>query len=432
MVNLTLFNGVVKANVPPAPMVGYKVVVLEEVKGGTKFKEIINPGDDPLKKKFRLFSQEPKFCCIAVKTGIDLSFKLTTELTLAAQHRHFTLNCDVKFSVIDPAGMAEQYKTDPVNKVREELKKKTQQNVLESKITLEEIRADFYNLREEILSGQAENKVNDFARQFGIDIKEIGMTYKIPEKFVAVETKKDDYRLEKELEFIDKEAEEKKKEKEKGEIGHKHDLRKIERELEIEEMKHQDKLQEINLRTEEKKAHYALDVADMESSHEFKREMPKRLIAAIDKAVESINNPESLRKASDAAISVINRVFKELNQTGKALAPGGVKALAEKVSQDFAADEMGPLEKTRDRLVDIIKAVERSSCEDIDRKSMLCSATHLLAETYKEEDLDKEVTEKYLDELRESVLAQKSIFSKDFMEKVKMVKKELKKIMESE
>lgn len=447
MENLTQTYGVVKPNMTPAPLEGHKVVVFEETMGGTKLVAILNPGDNPYKRKFHLFSSSPSYSCYAVNSDTKLNFDFTTEMILSAQHQHFILNCAVYYHVSDPGPMALTFKTDPIMRIREEIKKRLQRNILQSKILIEDIRDDFFEQKDKILPSTTLNQLRDFVRAFGVIINEIDMTYKIPEKYLKPDLKKEDYFLEKETDFIEVEKKLKQAEEEKEKLIHQHEIRKIEIEHELEEklkkkeaemdgFKYQNKFrlmqrdyekeeQEHTHYKDKKDTHHTQEMEDVKSFHEFRREMPKRLITAIDKAIEHIDGAGSLERVAESAIGVIKRAANEIQNPDQALSGKQLPPIATHMNV-LMVESAGPFDEAKALLLKILTKVENSSSQPEERKALLACITHLLAEIQLEEKANPAMVDQYIKELNKYAVKYAKIFTRSVMEQISELKDDLK------
>lgn len=418
MENLTQTYGVVKPNVLPIALPGYKVVIFENTTDGTKLIAILNSGDKPFKKKFNLFSPHSKYTCYAVASDCKLNFDFNADMMLSHQHQTFTLNCSVYYHVSDPGAMTLAFNTDPISRIRDEIKKRLQINILQSKIRIEEIRDSFYALKDKILPNATLNQLHDFVRAFGIIINQIDMSYKIPEKFLKPDLKKEDYYLEKETEFI--EADEKRKkaeEEEKEKLRHQHALRKIEHEHEKEELIHKHDLQTLSNEQDKLDTYHKEEMEDVKGIHALKRDMPKRLITSIDNAIEHIDGPGSLERVADSALGVIDKVINKFqnnnsNSNGNQIAPpyNPINVLA--------AESSSPLAEAKELLLKILTKVQNSSGQPEERKALLASTTHLLAEIQLEENANPILIDQYIKELNKYTIKYAKIFTPSVMEQI--------------
>lgn len=421
MENLTQSLGVVKPNVAPAPLEGYKVVVLDETKGGTKFKALLNPTDKPLKTTAGWFKPKPSYRCFAVSTDLNLCFDFNAQITLAAMYQYFTIKGTVYYYIADPGPMALAFQTDPLRRMQDEIRKRVQRNILESRVNIDDIQSKFYHIKDKILPDPVETQIRDFAGEFGMVIREIDMTYEIPDKWVDPGRKKEDFYLESVTAFIEEEKKRKKLEEEKDQLHHTHDLREIERGNEVKEEVHQGKIQDVKIKQDEKNTYHTVAMDDVKDSHQFRRDLPKRLLTAIDKAIGSINNPEALKKVADASIDVIKRVANEIQDPGQGFAQsqiasttGGMKALI--------SNENGPFAEAKKLLTDIIEEIGKASIDADDKKSMLACTTHLLAEAQMEEKANLETVKTSLQKLDDFLVKHRKILTRDLVKKVKELK----------
>lgn len=421
MENLTQIYGVVKPGVSPAPQAGYKVVVFENTRGGTEFRTILNPGDSPIKVKSRLFAPPPSYSCFAVNSDTNLSFDFETQMTLTAQHQYFTLKCTVYFYISSPKLMALVFETDPIKRIKEEVEKRLKKNVLQSKIKIQHVQDNFYDIKEKILSYATLNQLRDFAGEFGAIIKEVNMTYKVPEKYLKPGIKEDDYFLKQKTAYIDKAEVLEEQEDAKEKLGNKHELRKVEYVHEKDELSQKNQLKDMENFQDEKNTYHTLAMEDMKNSQEFRQEMPKRLIAAIDNAIGSINSPESLSKVANASIEVIKRIANEIQNPNQVFGEKQITAAASEM-KSLMPEGTGPFDGAKTLLLDILTKIESASLEPEDKKSILSCTTHLLGELGMEEQAEPEVIKKYLDKLIEYSLEYRKIFTRDVMQQIKEIK----------
>ena len=462
MENLTQTYGVVKPNVAPAPLEGYNVVVFEEVRGGTKYKKVLTPKDKPLKKKFVIISPQPDYNCFAVSSDTNLSFDFSTEMILANNYQHFILNCTIYYHVSNPESMAIIFKTDPINRIKDEIKKRIQNKILENKIKIEAIQDDFFGLKDKILPDATLNQIREFSREFGVMIKEINMTYKIPEKYLKPNLEKEEYHLQQQkTEFITgvekqkKEEEEKEKlrlkyelkkieneyeeeiaeggkrktqEEEKREMKHKIELRKIEYENEKEELNHKKELEDININIDEKRTKHTLAMEALKSLLEFRKETLKLPITAINNAIESINGAEALDRVSDAAIGIYKRVRTEFKDSDSGLNEKQLPSTANQM-EAISGENTSIFTEAKTFLFNIINKVENSFIQPGERKTILYCITKLLAEIQLEEKANPEMIEKYTKELCDHSATNGEIFPRRVIEQIGGLKESLIKLI---
>jgi hypothetical protein len=430
MENLTQMNGVVKPNVPPAPQAGYKVVVFENTRGGKTFRTILNPGDSPIKVKSRFFAPPPNYISCAVNSDINQNFDFETQMTLAAQHQYFTLKCTVYFYITSPKLMALVFETDPIKRIKEEIERRLKKNILQSKIKIQHVQDNFYEIKEKILSYNTLNQLREFAGEFGVIIKEVNMTYKVPEKYLKPGLKEDDYFLEQKTAYIDKADVLKEQENAKEKLRHKNELRKIEYGHEKDEKSHQNQLKDMENVQDEKNTYHSLAMEDMKNTQEFRKELPKRLLTAIDNAIGSINSPESLSKVANESIEVIKRLSNEIQNPNRVFGKKQITAGASEM-KTLMPEETGPFDEAKKLLMNILTKIKSASIKPEDKKSMLSYTTHLLGELDMEEHADPEVIKKYLDKLIEYSVQYRKIFTRDVMEQIKEFKEKFNELFSS-
>lgn len=429
MENLTQKYRVVKADVPPAPMKGYKVVVFEKTThGGTTFSTILNPGDSPLKGRNRFLSSAPKYSCCAVSSDNNLNFDLETQMTLVAQQQYFILKCTIYYYISSPKLMARIFETDPIRRIKDELEKRLKRNALQSKIHIQDVLDDFFEIKEKILPYSTLNQLRDFAGEFGVIIKEVDMTYTIPEKYLQAGRKEDDYFLQKKTAYIDREKKDEALETEKEKLHNRYELRKITREHEKGELSHKNELIDIWHTQDVKNTHHAESMKDVESFHEYRREMPKLLVNAIGNAVGSIDSPESLEKVANASIGVIKKVATEIQspnhgQSGNQLSSthGHTKAISSESSD--------PLDEVIQFLLNIQTQVEGFTSNPDDKNVMLSCISHLLGEIRLGKNADMEIINKYIGKLNDYALKYRKILPRYVLEQMSKFKDKIHQIM---
>ncbi len=399
MDNLTQTQSIVKPDVPPAPMAGHKVVVFENTMGRMILRAILNPGDSPFKKKFTVFSTPPTYICYAVNSPSKLNFDFSVEIMLAAQHQSFTLKCSVYYHISNPEPIAIQFTNDPIRRIQEEIEKRLQQKVLQSKIQLEEIQDHFYDLCDKIRPPVTVSQIRDFAATYGVIIDDIDLTiYKIPNKFLAPKIIAEDHFLKKETAFIEEEETKKK------------------RTHEIETKHHEFTLKDLDNQQEGKNTLHQQEVEDTKAFHEIRREIPKRVLPAMDKAIETIDGPSSFVNVADGVFRVLGQAGKEIQDsnplsTENQLISSQLKSLAPAIN--------GPMTDVKSYLLKLLALVENSSLTPTERRPMLACITHLLAEIQLEEQANSEVVDKYLQELNQHAVKNMKIFNRSVMEQIR-------------
>lgn len=429
MENLTLKYSVVKADVPPAPMKGYKVVVFEKTThGGTTFSTILNPGDSPLKGKNRFLSSAPKYSCCAVSSDNNLNFDLETQMTLVAQQQYFILKCTLYFYISSSKLIARVFESDPIRRIKDELEKRLKKNALQSKIHIQDVQDDFYKIKEKILPYSTLNQLRDFAGEFGVIIKEVDMTYTIPEKYLQAGRKEDNYFLEKKTAYIDRRQKEEALEAEKEKLYNKLELRKIEHGYEKGELHHINELTDISNTQDVKNTYHREDMEDVRSIHNFHRKMPELLHKAIDKAVENIDSPESLEKVANASIGVINKVTSEIRSPNH---QGTENQLTSNHGHTKAitAESSNPLDEAIQFLSNIRAQVQGFTSNPEDKNVMLACINNLLGEIRLGKNADMEIIDKYIGKLNGFALKYKKILPRYVLEQLGKFKDNLHQIM---
>ena len=310
MGNLTQQTGIVKPGVAPAPLAGYKVVVFEKLNGGKLFRTILNPGDQPLKKKSHIFSSIKNYYCCAISSDTNLNFDLETDVILAEQQQKFSLKCTIYYYVTSPERMARIYDKDPVALIREEIQKKLKLNILRSKADIQNIQENFYGLKNEILPNHTLNGFRKFAGEYGVMIKDINMTYVLPERYLQPGIRKDNFRLKEETGYITEIEKRRKHEEDKEKMWNKQDLRRIEYKNSIEDKEHEHQLKNMDNDQSAKNKHHEIEMGELQYGQDFKKQMADQFIRAVGQTVSGIDSPESLTKAVDAGIEVIKKIGK--------------------------------------------------------------------------------------------------------------------------
>jgi len=299
--------------------------------------------------------------------------------------------------------MALAFDSDPLLRIQEELKKRLQENVLVSKIQMGDIKEHFFQVKDKILSYTTLNQIRDFSGEFGIIIKEINMTYNIPEKYLALERKKEDYSLQNETEFIEEEERHKKKRKEKEDKNHLLELNAFE-------------------------VHHSQKMKDIESFHEYRRQMAKLLAEGIEKIVDRIENPESLKKAVDTSIEVVKRVVGEIQYEGGNF-PEKQLNIAPNEANVLKTLNSAPLDEAKQCLLKIRSIVENASIPTNDKKILFSTLNHLYEEIQLEDQADREMIEKSIGRLNEFINKYSKILTHDIVEQTRRFKEKVNQLL---
>lgn len=195
MENLTQSLGVVKPGVAPAPQEGYKVVVFEETKGGTKFKAILNPGDKPLKTTPGWFKSKSRFRAYAVNSDPNLSLDQSIEIVLPARHTHFTLECRIYFKVYNPEQIAVRFEVDPIRCIWDEIKRQFKISSKKLDIRSKKVRFRFNEFKKNDLTNRIVKKIQGISSGFGININKIILDHRLPERELEVDITKEDHEM---------------------------------------------------------------------------------------------------------------------------------------------------------------------------------------------------------------------------------------------
>jgi len=380
MGNLTQEYGAIKPNVPPAPIEGYRVVVFEKKQRGVQFKAILNSGDQPIKEKSWSFTSSPDYKCWAVNTHPDLNFHFDIQMTLANQYQDFTLNCMVYYHISSPRIIAQTFEDDPLQKIQERIAYELKLNVLASTITIQDIREHFFILKDKILPYTTLNQLRDFAGEYGIVIKEINMTYKIPERFLAPDRKIEEYELEKKTAVIEE------------------DKKRIHQRAEIDEILHGGKKKElVNVQDAENTQHQE-QMENLKRFHQFQREIADLLREGLGKIIDPIDNPEGFKKAFDVALSALKRVVSEIQSPGFPSSKKQISGFSQ-YEESPMLQQSSSVENASQYLSAIESLIESSSIPKDEKKLVLSSLYHLKAESQMDERADQNLIKKNIDKL---------------------------------
>ncbi|MGE5342180.1 MAG: hypothetical protein ACM3SY_11955 [Candidatus Omnitrophota bacterium] len=399
MNNKTLTLNVVKINVPPAPLEGYRVVVFEERQGGKAFKAVLNPGDSPVKPKLSFFSSSVNYCCCAVNADCRLNFDFSESMKMGKQIKSFSINGTVYFYVSNPERMAITYETDPVTRIELEIKKRLQQNILERKIEFDSIQSQFHDIKDRILPDNTLNRLRLFSEEFGITIKEITLTHTIPEKYLAPDRKIEDYYLRKEAEFVDEAEKRKGQENEKDDQIFKHEL------------------DEMKTRHEQKKK-------NIESFNAFQRKIPELLIDGVVKGMENINGPNSLENMAETTMRIIKNTVNPIQNPDQLSAVNSAPTFAPK-PKIIAPESTGFFEDAKSFLISLLSKIDDGSFEPEEKRNISSCITHLVGEIYLEKKADPKIIEKHFKELIDFTANHRRIFTRSIMEQLAAIRDDL-------
>lgn len=411
MENLTQSYGVVIPNVAAAPMEGYNVVVFEEVQGGTKFKTIIRPMDNPLKKKLTIISPTPTYNCFAVSLDINLNFDFSTEIMLNLQYQHFILTCNVYFQVSDPKLLATFFKRDPINRIKEEIKKKIQENILESKIQIEDIQTNFFGSQEKLIPNSTLTFIRNCAKNLGIIIKEINMTYKIPEKYNIPGIKIEDHGLNRLTEYIDKELKTKKQQDEISNIVHENKKRDLMNEQEIKNTQNQQQIE------------------NRKKFDHFLWELGSHLSTAIGNVINPIEEPELFKKTIDTILESVEKVGNKI-MLSSGLFNAKKLVLNFDDRKHLMAKSPTPFDEVIQILLKITSIVENSSIPPDDKKVIFSSLNHIQEEIQLEEKADREMIEIYIEKLSDYINKYGNILTHDIVVQTKKLREKVKQLFD--
>ncbi|MCP4155934.1 MAG: hypothetical protein GY757_49875, partial [bacterium] len=415
MDNLTLKDRVVKPGVTPAPLVGYKVCVFEDTRGGTKFVKIINPKDAPLKKKILgIFKSDKTYSCVAVNCDVNLRFDFDVPIKLSAQIEHFTLHCSVNYRVADPEPMARMYESDPILRMQKEIRHKLQHNIQKIHLTIDQVFNDFYGHKKRILSPDIFESLYRFFGDFGAILGGLDMTYTIPEKYLVPLRKEEEFRLKEKTEPIDQKEHIKELQKEQRTKRDQQSLDRIDWEHEEEKIQHKHRVQELENTRDVDNTHHQEEMADVRSMHQTWRDFHKLSTRAVGNAVDSIDGASSLEQVSGAVLSVADK----MNETfgGKGMLDSSYKTGTGGSGKELAAGEIDGnnndlFKGARKLLAQLTQKVAEASMKDNEKDEILACITHIDAEILRKNKADIPVIESYTGQLRERLLKRKELFN---------------------
>ena len=188
--NLTRYLKVVSASTSGfVPTPGSDLVVLKHAQSGLLFDRVISDGQPVEQGKWisRIFKNDAEYVCYVVNRDPHLQHSFTTQIEHTSHGHGFGLDYVLMFSVSNPRTVVERLNDDPVRKV--ELAVKGTVDAEARKIGWERLSSNVLELAGEELTKDILDRrltgLQEFAGKYGIVLQSVGLTWHLGAEEVA-------------------------------------------------------------------------------------------------------------------------------------------------------------------------------------------------------------------------------------------------------
>jgi hypothetical protein len=378
---------------------GYVVVVFEKLeRGGAKFAKIVN-SDERFKRFFLPFLSSPeKYFGIAVNQSV-LSYTFEEEAELDNDIRKFTLVFRLSLRASNPRKLAELKGQDPLRQLKEMIAQTIKRSCGPRKWDM--VKERFREL-ERIVLATDRAKINQYAATLGLEIVLLELDRKLPAEAVVIDATKikvDESIRKSELLATEQVElartatsveEQKNLFRDRATSTRQDELRKRDRQIQMEDLNQKYDLQGQELNRE-------LQVQDRINALHHQEQMrtlyEKRTEAvgtAITNVGRGINTPEALRDGF-----IVAREMGSLNGDNGSGAEIGLLGGASMRALPPKEDTLSSL------LVEGLGEVSRWPYPDAQQRALRSAMLHIIAEALLSEDADNTLLQQYADKLNQ-------------------------------
>lgn len=375
--NLTRTHGIAQLAEGLHPVPGYDLVIFKKTGQGEgrEFRQVVSPGE---KFQRRFFERQEDFVAFKVSRDRQKRYRFNKLCLMRDNVRSFTLHVTMAYGVADPRLVAEGLEGDPLKKVEDEISdvlcglasgldwSVIQEGGKELAAILGHEVADAHGV-----VGSALERLQDFARQVGIEILDLSVDRTLPESSVKVG-------------------------KTRIEVENKEQVRDLEQRLELQEEIHQSERRSLQ------RAREGLDT------------VASNLATMLTKASSQVDSFSRMKQAMND-LQVLSEQLERLTASAPAADGGATRYLGAGETMPLlmagAADLGGSFGKLGALLAQTLELLAQLDLED--RRPFVSAVLHLLGEVVRDGDADEELISRHADEIRRLFRAQVQSMSRD-------------------
>lgn len=360
MPNLTL-GKVIKLLSEPSPVEDHDLIVFEESQGRKKLIKVVKANEEPQKKKSwltRWFSPNSSYLVYAVNLDkyLDTRFTRRIDRFSAGETKYFDLVFDVKFRVVNSESLARRYVAnpdkDPVTRLQDAIHEAIEETLNDNTVSWNMIRHKFSEVKKDVIS-EAVTRTRDLADYLGLQVNSINLSLRLPEIITQ----------------------------------HEGELEKI----------------EMDGEKESKKIDVETSLSDKKKRLGFAKAGDEILTAAVDAVKKSLDNIAEDTRTVDILIQSTRKLIELVNNpTGQILdVPNALSGADRPKISSHASGSMG---RIRDNLNTTFDAVNQISCDAEQRRLLLSTLLHLIAELMMGDESDDEKVKTSGDKLKDIMI----------------------------
>lgn len=362
-----------------------KWLVIYEVKGdGEKYLDTLSPETDfqPPKPGWlsKWIAQSPSYTAFAVSAEEFIELSFSQRIIMRNQVDSFDLDVRAEFSVLEARKVVDLYKSDPVGQIKRYAAQRLGDFVARQEWEL--IAGDFDNTVAEDALAQEQGLIEARAKSFGLEIKSIELSRRLPEIYTDLARVKRKVDTDKAKATIETQSEQ-----HKADLEHEAALAQKEREREL----------------KEKELHNEISL--LESSGILHRENIKRTVevdgakalsSGFQRLADNIDSPTTFGNA----VGEVMRLFNDGSPGGR----GPNALLGATTRAALPASSSASINGLASLLHDVFALVEVIPCPEQEKKKLFSALLHLLAEALLGEDGDGQKIRLCNEEIKANIL----------------------------
>jgi len=384
MPNLTFEKKLVKDAPDVNPVIGHSLVVFERRGEGRKFVAVVDAEKEFQEKRpgwlTRWLSDQPDYDAYAVNMDQSLDLEFTRRVGLKSQVKAIDVTFKVKYCVANAKDIVTRLLTDTDQDPLTRLQKAIGDGISSaiSDANWDMIRGKGFDTVAGGAIGSAREEINTFAEYLGLAVKSLSLSRRLLEKDI-------------EIELLEEEA---KRERERRDLDHQGAIHKV---ILSNEVKKTVKVGERELKTMDLETDIAL-LAQQDEVHSARIRMQVRQKGAdaIGKALDGVASGIDSATALGDAIKQVQSIMS---------IPAGPQALPGKPVLELTAHRSDGAGRLVDLLNKALNIISEIDCEKDERKALLSSLLHLIAELVAGDAGDEQEVELYGDRFKDAVAA---------------------------
>jgi hypothetical protein len=378
--NLTTSTKLVIRTEELVPKKGYTVHIMNETKAGPVFIEILEPDPNNPKSnkayKPPIFAGPSNYFAFAVSCEEAIEYDFNVPVFLADNIHDVVVNVTIYYHVIDFLHVINGVAKDPLQRLIDEVKRRVNEYMHE--IQWDKFVNDKSSVKTGLVSREFIGSINKHSSKFGLEIKDLGIVFSIPDRWLKVEIVRVESETTRQIEDI-KRSDEKRtriheRQKKEEEFDHASYMGEKERELQLIEKEHESKLKAI------------------ERKDRFYDGIAEQSIQAIGNVANETRTTQVLRDGMRVLMGmqsdfIMDKKNQESASYRSQLTADKMLQLPDLGFDSILGDDLLTLVQT------VIPAIMKYDCSDKEKKDLISILLHLHAELIKEVPFPKEVME---------------------------------------